>query len=235
MIAIRTPHRLALLSLLALLALPATPVDASPPMTQELQAAITPAEALARLKEGNARFAEGKPLHRDFPSRVRETGAGQFPFAIVLGCVDSRVPPEMVFDQHVGDLFSARVAGNIVDPALLGSIEFATKLAGAKLVFVLGHTECGAVKGACDDVKMGNLTTTLSYLRPAVESVQGVEGPRTSKNPQFVAAVTEANVRLTIEAMRKQSPILDELVSKGDVVLAGGVYDVKSGVVSFLE
>jgi carbonic anhydrase len=213
----------------------AIPAAAAPPMTQELQSAITPAESLRRLKEGNARFAAGKSIHRDFPARVQETGSGQFPFAVILGCVDSRVPPEMIFDQGIGDLFSARVAGNFVDPSLLGSIEFTTRIAGAKLIFVLGHTECGAVKGACDDVKMGNLTTTLSFIRPAVESVQGIEGPRSSKNPAFVAAVTDANVKLTMEAIRKQSPIIDEMVSKGEVAIAGGVYDVKTGALTFFD
>ena len=221
--------------LLAALAFTAPPAASAPPMTAEIQAVITPAGSLQRLKEGNARFVDGKTQHRDIPTRLQETLSGQHPFAVVLGCVDSRVPPELVFDQGIGDLFSARVAGNIVDPALLGSIEFTTKLAGANLIFVLGHTDCGAVKGACDGVKMGNLTTTLSYIQPAVDSVQDVPGPRDSKNAAFVAAVTDANVRLTMQAIREQSPIIDELISKGDVVLAGGVYDLASGKVTFFE
>ena len=221
--------------LLLALALPAAPARPEPPMTQELQTALTPAASLQRLKDGNARFVAGKEVQRDVPARLAETLAGQYPFAVVLGCMDSRVPPETVFDQGIGDLFSARVAGNIVDPAILGSIEYATKVVGSNLIFVLGHTDCGAVKGACDGVKMGNLTTTLSYLQPAVDAVQDVPGPRNSKNPAFVTAVTHANVKLTMEAIRKQSPIIEELVSKGAVVIAGGVYDLGSGKVVFFE
>lgn len=217
------------------LALASQAALAGTPMTKEAQQALTPAAGLQRLRDGNARFVAGKPVNVDIPTRLEASATGQFPFAVVLGCIDSRVPPEVVFDQSIGDLFSARVAGNIVEPALLGSLEFATKIAGAKVVFVLGHTECGAVKGACDDVKMGNLTTTLSYIRPAVEAVQDVPGPRSSKNPAFVAAVTDMNVKLVMEAIRKQSPILDGLVASGDVTLAGGVYDVATGRVTFFE
>lgn len=204
-------------------------------LTKQAQAALSPADALQRLKEGNARFVAGLGLPRDLREQVRATSGGQYPFAAVVGCIDSRVPPELVFDQGIGDLFSARIAGNFVDPDILGSLEFATKLSGSKLILVLGHTRCGAIKGACDDVKMGNLTTTLSHLRPAVDAVKDVPGARDSKNEEFVNAVTHTNVKLTLEAIRKQSPILDDLIARGELGLAGGVYDVETGVVEFLE
>ena len=206
-----------------------------PALTKEAQAAMSPADALQRLKAGNARFVAGMALPRDLRGQVTATAGGQYPYASVLGCIDSRVPPELVFDQGIGDLFSARIAGNFVDPDILGSLEFASKLSGAKLILVLGHTGCGAIKGACDDVKLGNLTTTLAHLRPAVTAVRDVPGKRDSKNEEFVNAVTHMNVKLTLEAIRKQSPILDDLIARGELGLAGGVYDVKTGVVEFIE
>ncbi|HXJ36618.1 MAG TPA: carbonic anhydrase family protein [Candidatus Eisenbacteria bacterium] len=216
---------------------PATPAPAPtvPALTKDAQAAITPAEALQRLRDGNARFVAGTALHRDLRAQVAETSGGQYPFASVLGCIDSRVPPELVFDQGIGDIFSARIAGNFVDPDLLGSLEFASKVAGSKLILVLGHTECGAIKGACDDVKMGNLTTTLAQIRPAVAAVRGVPGPRDSKNKAFVEAVTRENVTLTMQAIRHRSPILRAMIDAGEVGLAGGIYDVKTGAVAFVE
>lgn len=214
-----------------------TPKAAQPvaTLTKEAQAAITPAQALQRLKDGNARFAAGISLPRDLRAQVAATSSGQFPFATILGCIDSRVAPEIVFDEGIGDLFSARIAGNFVEPALLGSLEFSALVAGSKLIFVLGHTECGAIKGACDDVKLGNLTTTLSFLRPAVAAVTNVPGERNSKNAAFVNAVTYMNVKLTMEAIRKQSPILDGMIARGELGIAGGVYHVATGVVEFLE
>jgi carbonic anhydrase len=216
----------------------ATPAPAPPPvpaLTKEAQAAITPAAALERLKAGNARFVAGSALPRDPLARVKATAGGQYPFASVLGCIDSRTAPELVFDEGIGDIFSARIAGNFVEPAILGSLEFASAIAGSKLILVLGHTECGAIKGACDDAKLGNLTKTLSYLRPAVLAVKDVPGERNSKNKEFVNAVAHMNVKLTMEAIRKQSPVLDALIARGEVGLAGGVYDVKTGIVEFME
>ncbi|HBZ71301.1 MAG TPA: carbonic anhydrase [Deltaproteobacteria bacterium] len=213
-------------------------VGALPPaavMEQAAQRAMTPAQALQRLKEGNARFASGKLVERDWIGAVKKTASGQYPFATILGCIDSRVPPEIVFDQGIGDIFSVRIAGNFVDPEILGSLEFASKVAGSKLIVILGHSACGAIKGACDGVELGNLTTTLSHLRPAVEAVQDVPGPRNGKNAAFVDAVTHMNVRLTMESLRKQSPILDEMITKHEVGLVGGVYDVTTGVVTWLE
>jgi carbonic anhydrase len=208
---------------------------AEPAQTRADQAAMTPAEALQRLKEGNARFLAGKALARDLRQQVLETATGQYPFAAVLGCMDSRVPHEVVFDQGVGRLFSVRIAGNFADPEILGSLEYAAYIAGARLIVVLGHTECGAVKGACDDVELGNLTRTLSHIRPAVAAVTDVPGARDSKNKAFVEAVARANVKLALEDVRKRSSILDGMVGRGELALAGAIYDVKTGAVAFLE
>ncbi len=160
--------------------------------TRATQSALTPDQILEVLKAGNERFVSGQMLERDLRSQIRETANGQYPMAAVLDCLDSRVPPELVFDMGIGDLFVGRVAGNYADTDMLGSLEFATKVAGAKVVLVLGHTDCGAVKGACDGVKLGNLTHTLSNLTPALYAAGGVTGPRTSKNHEFVDAVTRA-------------------------------------------
>jgi len=203
--------------------------------TRETQAALRPADVLQRLRDGNARFVAGLSLERDYPVQVKQTAQGQHPLASVLACIDSRSAPEIVFDQGIGDLFSARIAGNFVDDDILGSLEYASKVAGSKLIVVLGHTDCGAIKGACDDVKFGNLTTTLSHLRPAVDAVTNVPGPRSSKNPDFVRAVTEMNVKLTMEAIRKRSSILDGMITRGEVGLVGGIYDVATGIVTWTE
>ncbi len=201
--------------------------------TKETQAAMKPAEALSRLKEGNARFVANRQVERDLLEQVRVTGEGQYPFAIVLGCVDSRVSPELVFDQGIGDIFSARVAGNFVNSDILGSMEFACKVAGAKAIVVLGHTKCGAIMGACDNVELGNLTSMLTNLMPAVQSVPAPAGGPSSQNAEFVQQVADKNVELTVEAIKKQSPILNEMLEKGEIVIAGAMYDVESGVVSF--
>jgi carbonic anhydrase len=188
---------------------------------------------LSRLKEGNARFVANKQIDRDLLEQVRITGAGQYPFGVVLGCVDSRVAPELVFDQGIGDIFSVRIAGNFVNADILGSMEFACKVAGAKVIVVLGHTKCGAIMGACDDVQLGNLTGMLSKLKPAVEAVSVPTEARSSKNADFVRHVTEKNVVLAIEEIKKQSPVLDEMLENGEIVIVGAMYDVETGVVSF--
>jgi carbonic anhydrase len=203
--------------------------------TAQAQAAARPADVLQRLRDGNARFASGLSLKRDYRAEVKETSTGQYPLASIVACIDSRSAPEVIFDQGIGDLFSARIAGNFVDDEILGSLEFASKVAGSKLIVVLGHTDCGAIKGACDDVKLGNLTTTLSYLRPAVEAVTDVPGPRSSRNPEFVRAVTEMNVKLTMETIRKRSTILAGMIARGEVGLVGAIYDVTTGVVTWME
>ena len=214
---------------------PASPSTETMTPNAQTQAAARPADVLQRLRDGNARFVAGLSLPRDYRVQVKETSTGQYPLASIVACIDSRSAPEIIFDQGLGELFSARIAGNFVDDEILGSLEFASKVAGSKLIVVLGHTECGAIKGACDDVKLGNLTTTLSYLRPAVDAVTDVPGPRSSKNPAFVRAVTEMNVKLTMEAIRKRSTILDGMIARGEVGLVGAIYDVTTGVVTWME
>jgi carbonic anhydrase len=202
--------------------------------TRETQAATTPGKALQMLKDGNARFVQGKMLERDYMQQVKATGDGQFPFAAVVGCIDSRASNELIFDQGIGDIFSARVAGNFVNDDMLGSLEFACAAAGAKLIVVVGHTECGAVKGACDDVVLGNLTQTLANIKPAVAAVSGHEADRSSGNAAFVQAVADKNVVLTLDRIRERSPILRGMVDKFDIGLAGAMYDVHTGQVTFM-
>ncbi len=222
----------------ALLFLPAQlsaqSVSVTSVQTAESQAAMTPDQALTRLMEGNERFRANGLAARDFPDQVDDTASGQFPYAIVLGCVDSRVPPEIAFDQGLGDIFSARIAGNFINTDILGSMEFATAVAGASLIVVLGHTECGAVKGACDHVELGNLTHTLSNLAPAVYAVD-VDGPRNSSNAEFVNAVAHTNVEMTVQNILDRSPVIADLVDKGEVKVVGAMYDVTSGQVSLLD
>jgi len=202
--------------------------------TKETQAAITPKKALQMLKDGNARFVQGKMLKRDYMQQVKATGGAQFPFAAIVGCIDSRESAQLTFDQGIGDIFSARIAGNFVNDDLLGSLEFACAAAGAKLILVVGHSECGAIKGACDDVVLGNLTQTLANLKPAVAAVSGFESDRTSANAAFVQAVANKNVELTLKRIRKRSPILRGMADKGDIGLAGAMYDVYTGQVTFM-
>lgn len=202
-------------------------------MTEELQKAMTPQEALVQLKEGNARFVAQRQAGRDLMAQVRSTGSGQYPFAIVLGCVDSRVSPELVFDQGVGDIFSARIAGNFVNEDILGSMEFACKVAGAKLIFVLGHSACGAIIGAVDGAQLGNLTSMLSKLKPAVEAVPAPAQGRSSQDAAYVQQVAEKNVELTLAAIREMSPVLKEMLDEGEIAIAGGMYDVETGAVTF--
>jgi len=199
------------------------------------QAALTPAEVLASLRRGNERFASGKPERRDMLHDQRTTAAGQYPHAVILSCIDSRAPAEFVFNQGLGDLFNARIAGNIADTDLVGSMEFACAVSGAKLVLVMGHTSCGAIKGACDHVQLGNLTGLLEKIEPAVVAVHDVPGERNSKNKNFVEAVSVANVRLTVERIRELSPILRELERQGKIQIAGCSYDLETGRVHFLE
>lgn len=204
-------------------------------LTKEPQATITPEMAIHLLKEGNKRFVEKRPFDRDHEQHVIQTSEDQFPFAVVLGCIDSRVPAELIFDQGIGDIFNVRIAGNFVNPDILGSIEFGCKVKASKAVVVLGHSGCGAIKGACDDVRLGHLTTMLQNLKPAVDAVTNVEGDRSSANPVFVQQVMETNVHLTIENIRKQSPLLKELEELGEITIVGAWYDVSSGEVHFEE
>ncbi len=204
--------------------------------TKETQAAISPQNALELLKEGNKRFVEKNQADRDLLVQVEQTASGQYPFATILSCIDSRVSAELIFDQGVGDIFSARVAGNIVNEDILGSMEFACKLAGTKIIVVLGHTACGAVKGACDDAKMGNLTELLSKIRPAVNAITEPSdaSERTSKNINFVNTVAEKNVQMTIDNIRTQSPVLKEMEDNGEILIVGGMYDISNGKVHYM-
>lgn len=205
-------------------------------LTKEAQAKISPSGAIEILKQGNERFVRNSKADRDLLEQVRDTATGQYPFATILSCIDSRVSAELIFDQGVGDIFSVRVAGNIVNEDLLGSMEFACKLAGTKVIVVLGHTSCGAVKGACDDARMGNLTTLLSKIKPAVGAVSEPTDPseRTSKNLDFVDRVAETNVRISIDNIRKQSPVLRIMEEDGEIAIVGAMYDIRSGKVHFL-
>ena len=205
--------------------------------TQETQAAITPDAAIDLLKEGNQRFQTNKEVNRNLLEQVAETSTGQYPFATILHCVDSRVSAELVFDQGIGDIFSIRIAGNFVNEDILGSMEFTCKLAGTKVIVVLGHTACGAIKGACDDAKLGNLTTLLSKLKQAVEAVSEPSDAnlRNSKNIDFVNNVAEKNVYMTINNIRMKSPVLQEMEEYGDIKIVGAMYDIKDGSVTFYE
>ena len=209
--------------------------DPTVALTAETQAALTPMQVIQRLKDGNERFLAGQAVERDFMNQVQQTAGGQYPMAAILGCIDSRVPHEIVFDKGVGDVFSARVAGNFVNTDILGSLEFATAVAGSKVVVVLGHTECGAVKGACDNVELGNLTSTLANIAPAVYAVDDVSGPRSSANKDYVQAVAHENVELTVQNMVDRSPVMRRLVESGDLIVVGAMHDVTTGRVEFFE
>lgn len=203
--------------------------------TLETQAAMTAETSLQELKDGNQRFLDNKKASRDLNEQVKDTSKGQYPFATILSCIDSRVSSELIFDQGIGDIFSARVAGNFVNEDILGSMEFACKLAGTKVVVVLGHTACGAVKGACDDAKLGNLTAMLGKIKPAVNAVAEPADAslRNSKNIEFVNNVAEKNVYLTIDKIREDSPVLAEMESNGEIKIVGAMYDINTGVVTF--
>ncbi len=211
---------------------PVTPKPYKPglTMTRGVQAGISPDSALEILKSGNKRFIAGKPVARNIRKNISETALGQFPFASVVACIDSRSGPELVFDQGIGDLFVARVAGNTVNEDILGSLEYAAKVAGSRAIVVLGHTNCGAIKGACDGVKMGNLSTLLEKFQPAISKVR-TEGERNSKNHQFVDDVTEMNVKEVIASIRERSPILKELEDAGKIRIVGALYDTANGKV----
>lgn len=222
-------------AVLLALALPSLAWAGAGTQTKSTQAAMTPSEALQMLQEGHQRFLDGEMLERDLHAQVKATAKGQYPYGVVLGCVDSRVPVEIVFDQGIGDLFVPRIAGNYVEADLLGSMEFATAVAGSKVIVVLGHSSCGAVKGAIDYVQLGNLTHTLSNIAPAMYLVKGFEGQRTSANKEFVAAVVEANVRRNVQAISDRSPVMQELVEQGELLVIGAVYDLETGQIQWLD
>lgn len=204
-------------------------------LTQEMQRQLSPEKGIELLKEGNKRFVSNLKVNRNLLQQVNETSKGQFPFAVILSCIDSRTSAELIFDQGLGDIFSCRIAGNILNEDILGSMEFACKVAGSKVIVVLGHTKCGAIKGACDDVQMGNLTGLLAKIKPAIEAEKVTKEKRNAGNPEFVEHVAALNVRQVMQEIPKESPIIEELIRNGDVVLVGGMYNVDTGNVDFYE
>lgn len=204
-------------------------------MTKESQSELTPQQIVEGLKEGNNRYVNNELTPRDYQAQVSKTTDGQYPEAVIISCIDSRVPVEHVFDKGVGDIFVARVAGNFVNEDILGSAEFATAVAGSKVVVVMGHESCGAVKSAIDGVEMGNITAMLSKIKPAVEMTEEFEGEKSTANSEYVTEVVNNNVMHTIAEMRERSPIIAELERNGDVVIAGAFYDLDTGKVTFLE
>ena len=202
-------------------------------LTKQQRDGLSVAQVIDELKKGNERFRTGKLASRDYRNQQRTTATGQFPAAVVLGCIDSRAPAEIIFHVGIGDTFNVRIAGNVVNDDLLGSLEFACSVAGAKVILVIGHTACGAIKGAIDDVEMGNLTGLLARIKPAISATK-FSGDRSSKTPAFVDAVARRNVVLGIENIRRRSPILDELEKKGAIGIVGAMYDLATGVVEMI-
>lgn len=202
-------------------------------LTKEQRDRMTPAQVIEELKKGNERFRAGKMISRDYLAQQRSTEGGQFPAAVVLGCVDSRAPAEIIFDTGIGDTFNARVAGNVVNDDLLGSMEFACAVAGAKVILVFGHTACGAVKGAIDDVEMGNLTGLLARIKPAISATK-FDGQKSSKNLAYVDAVARTNVEIALDNIRRRSPILEDLATKGSIRIVGAMYDLSNGLATFI-
>ncbi|RDW13474.1 carbonic anhydrase family protein [Paracoccus thiocyanatus] len=200
--------------------------------TKDRQAAMTPADVIAALKAGNARFAAGMVQNCDLNAMVRETSQGQYPIAAVVSCIDSRVPPELVFDQKIGDLFTARIAGNYVNTDIIGSLEFACKVSGSKAIVVLGHSSCGAVKGAIDKVELGNLTHVLQMIEPAI--MQVAPANRSSKDKALVQQVAEKNAELTVAKILAESPILKEMADAGEIAVMAAMHDIATGEIRFL-
>jgi carbonic anhydrase len=203
--------------------------------TPDRQKSTAPDQALARLKAGNERFIAGKSINCNLMQQVKDTADHQSPYAAIVGCIDSRVPPELVFDQRIGDMFCARVAGNCVDVDIIGSLEYATKVAGARAIVVLGHNLCGAIKSAVDDVKLGNITELLKNFQPAIATLTAADGHRDSHNYPLVQKVAEANARLTAASLMERSPIIKELVDAGDLKIAAAMHDITTGKVSWLS
>jgi carbonic anhydrase len=204
-------------------------------LTKEMQTAITPTMALELLREGNKRFQNNLKANRNLLQQAIETSEGQHPFAIILSCIDSRTSAELIFDQGLGDVFSVRIAGNIMNEDILGSMEFGCKIAGAKIIVVLGHTKCGAIKGACDHIEMGNLTGLFNKIQPAIYDEKSETTNRSSSNPEFVEKVSAINIKRTLHAIMERSPILKEMVEAGVVGLVCGKHDITSGVVTFYD
>ncbi|AHM59199.1 carbonic anhydrase [Flammeovirgaceae bacterium 311] len=202
--------------------------------TKETQAQLTPERAKEILLEGNQRFVNNLKVNRNLLQQVNETSQSQFRFAIILSCIDSRTSAELIFDQGLGDIFSARIAGNVVNEDILGSMEFACKVAGSKLIVVLGHSNCGAIKGACDNAQLGYLTGLVNKIKPSVDSVR-YTGVKNSSNAEFVEMVAEANVKRMTKEISAKSPILAEMIENGEIGLVGGMYNIETGIVEFYE
>jgi carbonic anhydrase len=202
-------------------------------LTKEMQEAITPTMALNILKDGNKRFVNNLKINRNLLQQANETVDGQHPFAVILSCIDSRTSAELIFDQGLGDIFSVRIAGNIINEDILGSMEFGCKVAGSKIIVVLGHTKCGAVKGACDYVEMGNLTALLTKIRPAVDDEIQTKENRNSSNSVFVENVAAINVNRSVTSIMELSPILKEMIESGQIGIVGGTHDITTGEVTF--
>lgn len=213
-------------------------------LTKEMQSAITPSMAITLLKEGNKRFIDNLKINRNLLQQANETSDAQHPFAVILSCIDSRTSAELIFDQGLGDIFSIRIAGNIINEDILGSMEFACKVAGSKIIVVLGHSNCGAIKGACDHIEvvtalrgepllMGNLTSLLSKIRPAVDDEETIKENRNSNNSAFVANVSTINVKRTLKSIMEQSPILKQMIANGEVGIVGGMHEISTGQVTF--
>ena len=202
-------------------------------LTKEMQAAITPSMALNLLNEGNKRFVNNLKINRNLLQQANETSDGQHPFAVILSCIDSRTSAELIFDQGLGDIFSVRIAGNIINEDILGSMEFACKVAGSKIIVVLGHTKCGAVIGACDHIEMGNLTALLTKIRPAIDDEALTKENRNSNNSVFVENVSTINVKRTVKSIMQRSTILKEMIESGQIGIVGGTHDISTGEVIF--
>ncbi|HTA63240.1 MAG TPA: carbonic anhydrase family protein [Bacteroidia bacterium] len=205
------------------------------PLNKELQNSITPLKAIDLLKEGNSRFVNNLKINRNLLQQANETSDGQNPFAVILSCIDSRTSAELIFDQGLGDIFSIRIAGNILNEDILGSMEFGCKIAAAKIIVVLGHTRCGAVQGACDHIELGNITSLLTKIRPAVEDETTTKENRNSTNEEFVEKVAAINVKRTVKAVTERSLILKEMIEDGSIGIVGGIYDISTGIVTFYD
>jgi carbonic anhydrase len=204
-------------------------------LNKQLQDSITPKMAIQILKDGNKRFVNNLKANRNLLEQANETSDGQHPFAVILSCIDSRTSAELIFDQGLGDVFSVRIAGNIINEDILGSMEFACKVAGSKIIVVLGHSKCGAVKGACDHVEMGNLTALLSKIQPAVYDEKSVIEERNSSNSEFVEKVASINVKRTVTGIMQRSPILSEMIKNGEIGIIGGMHNLNDGEVVFYD
>ena len=202
-------------------------------LTKEMQESITPTQALKLLKDGNERFINNLKVNRNLLAQANETSDGQHPFAVTLSCIDSRTSVEIIFDQGLGDVFSVRIAGNVINEDILGSMEFGCKVAGSKIIVVLGHTNCGAVKGACDHVELGHLTGLLDKIQPAINDEKSETKDRTSQNKNFVEKVTLLNVKKTVEEIIEKSSILKDMLEKGEIGIVGAVHDIQTGEVQF--